>query len=86
MLLHLATATTQQRTRQDFPYLVHIDRTATISPSAHFLKACPFKGFAHTFGGQGLPGIDTQIGENFRSCHIGAMGIIISWLLEAAQQ
>lgn len=55
-------------------------------PLAHFLKASPFKGFAHTFGSQGLPSIDTQIGKDFRSGHIGAMGIIISWFLEAAQQ
>ena len=38
------------------------------------------------FGSQGLPCIDIQIGKDFRSGHIGATGIIISWFLEAAQQ
>lgn len=85
-LLLQATTTVKQRTGQYLPYLVHIDGTATVTPLAHFLKASPFKGFSHTFGSQGMPGIETQIGENLCSGHIGAMGIIISWLLEAAQQ
>ena len=84
-LLLQATTTVKQRTGQYLPYLVHIDGTATVTPLAHFLKASPFKGFSHTFGSQGLPCIDIQIGKDFRSGHIGATGIIISWLLEAAQ-
>ena len=46
-LLHLTAAITWRGTREYLYYLIYIDGTATISPSAHFLKATPFKGFAH---------------------------------------
>ena len=83
-LLLQATTTVKQRTGQYLPYFIHINRTATVTPLAHFLKASPFKGFSHTFGSQGLPGIDTQISKDFRSGHIGAAGIILCRFFEAA--
>ena len=46
-LWHLTAATAEQRTKQNLPYLIHIDGAATVTPSAYFLKACLPKGFAH---------------------------------------
>ena len=58
ILLHQATTTVKQGAWQNFPNLIHIDRTTTFTPLAYLFKASPFECFAHTFECQRLMGID----------------------------
>ena len=57
-LLHQTTTAIYQWAGVDFPNLIHIDRTTTLTPLAYLFKASSFECLAHTFECLRLMGID----------------------------